>query len=71
MMAFFNNYLTKLLDYKRLNCVESAGCVELNLVMSLCKLLEILATVENGVNPADENNFEDMAKNWFLFWYLK
>ncbi|RZC39320.1 dynein heavy chain 2, axonemal-like [Asbolus verrucosus] len=67
MMEFFNFYLQKLLDFKRLNCEETAGCVELNLVMSLCKLLEILATVENGVNPASEDTFEDMAKNWFLF----
>nr|XP_015838947.1 PREDICTED: dynein heavy chain 2, axonemal [Tribolium castaneum] len=67
MMDFFHVYLQKILDFKRLHCEEAAGCVELNLVMSLCKLLEILATVENGVNPHDEDNFADMAKNWFLF----
>lgn len=55
------------MDFKRLNCEETVPCAELNLVMSLCKLLEIFATKENGIDPKDEENFEDMTKLWFLF----
>lgn len=69
-MLFFHSYLPPLLDYKRLNCEETVTCAELNLVISLCKLLEIFATKENGINPKDEENFEDMAKLWFLFWLV-
>lgn len=69
-MSFFHGYLPSLLDYKRLNCEETVACSELNVVMSLCKVLEIFATKENGINPKDEEGFEDMAKLWFLFWYV-
>lgn len=68
-MTFFQQYLNTILDFKRLNCEETVVCAELNLVMSLCKLLEIFATKENGINPKDEETFEDMTKLWFLFWY--
>lgn len=67
-MQFFDLYIQKILDFKRLNCEETANCVEINLIMSLCKLLEILTTVENGCNPNDEENFFEMTKYWFLFW---
>lgn len=70
MMSFFNQYLNAILEFKRLNCEETVVCAELNLVMSLCKLLEIFATKENGIDPKDEENFEDMAKLWFLFRYV-
>lgn len=68
MKSFFNYYLGMILEFKRLNCEETVICSELNLVSSLCKLLEILATKENGIDPANEETFEDMSKLWFLFW---
>lgn len=70
MQSFFNQYLNVILEYKRLNCEETVACAELNLVMSLCKLLEIFTTKENGIDPKDEENFEDMVKLWFLFRYV-
>ncbi|KAJ8936981.1 hypothetical protein NQ318_015646 [Aromia moschata] len=66
-MDLFTTYLNPVLDFKRLNCIENVVCAELNLVMSLCKLLDIYTTRENGVNPLDEEHFEDLAKIWFLF----
>lgn len=60
-----------ILDFKRLNCNETVICSELNLVASLCRLLEIFATKENGIDPNNEETFEDMSKSWFLFWYSK
>ncbi|XP_044753245.1 dynein axonemal heavy chain 2 [Coccinella septempunctata] len=67
IMVHFHNYLNYVLDFKRLNCEETVVCAELNLVKSLCILLEIFATKENGVNPANEETFEDYMKLWFLF----
>lgn len=68
MMDLFTNYLTPILEFKRINCEEIVGCPELNVVMSLCKLLDIFTGKEYGLNPLDEEHFDDAAKNWFLFW---
>lgn len=47
-----------ILDFKRFHCIEIVECCEINLVSSCCKMLDIFATKENGVNPADEvSNF--------------
>nr|CAI5834494.1 unnamed protein product [Callosobruchus analis] len=67
MNELFSYYLTPILEYKRLNCEENVVTAELNLVMSLCKLLDIYATKEFGLNPNDDEHFDDAAKNWFLF----
>lgn len=61
-------YLPLLLEFKQENCEETVGCAELNLVMSLCKLLDIFLIKDYGVNPADEEHFDDITKMWFLFW---
>ncbi|KAF7269690.1 hypothetical protein GWI33_017275 [Rhynchophorus ferrugineus] len=63
----FNTYLNLLLEFKRLNCPEIVECCEINLVSSFCKMLDIFATKENGVNPNDTEHFEDSVRNWFLF----
>lgn len=70
MNEFFSQYVTTLLDFKRLNCEETEACAELNLVISLCKLLEVFATKDNGLNPKEDttDTYQDMAKLWFLFW---
>ncbi|KAJ8964945.1 hypothetical protein NQ314_004500 [Rhamnusium bicolor] len=62
MLELFTTYLTPLLDFKRLNCMENVVCAELNLVMSLCKLLDIFTKREYGVIPSDEEHFDDQAK---------
>ncbi|XP_049764343.1 dynein axonemal heavy chain 2 [Schistocerca cancellata] len=67
MRSYFERYGTLILDYKRLNCVETVPISDFNAMTSLCKLLECLATKENGINPADEDNFPLMVKLWFLF----
>lgn len=59
-----------MLDFKNANCDETVGCAELNLVMSLCKLLDIFLSKDHGVNPADDEHFGDITKMWFLFWYI-
>ncbi|KAG5894356.1 hypothetical protein JTB14_031917 [Gonioctena quinquepunctata] len=67
MTGLFTTYLSPILEFKRLNCRENVECAELNLVISLCKLLNVYATDRNGVDPANEEQFDDMAKAWFLF----
>ncbi|XP_048524356.1 dynein axonemal heavy chain 2 [Dendroctonus ponderosae] len=64
---YFSLYLDMILEFKRFNCMEIVECCEINLVASLCKMLDIFATKENGVNAADEEHFEDAMRNWFLF----
>lgn len=68
MLSYFNAYVGQILEYKRLHCEETVVCPELNLVMSLCRLLDIFATKENGIDPNNEEQFEEMSKLWFLFW---
>ncbi|KAI4461456.1 dynein heavy chain [Holotrichia oblita] len=67
MLSYFNYYVSLLLEYKRLHCEETIVCPELNLVMSLCKLLDIFATKENGIDPNNPDQFEEMSRLWFLF----
>lgn len=68
MNDLFQLYLPPLLEFKHLNCEEKVECSELNLVMSCCKLLNIYMTKKYGVNPLNEEKFDDASKNWFLFW---
>ncbi|KAB0795300.1 hypothetical protein PPYR_12139 [Photinus pyralis] len=67
MKSYFMIYLGMVLEFKRFNCKEPVPCEELHYVASLCRLLEVFATRENGVDPKNEDTFEDMAKQWFLF----
>ena len=67
LKALFEKYVTKVLEFRRKNCKELVPTSELNSVTSLCYLLEALATAENGVDPADTENFGRMLELWFLF----
>ncbi|XP_030837708.1 dynein heavy chain 2, axonemal [Strongylocentrotus purpuratus] len=62
-----DKYLMKIQDFKRHNCKELVTISELNGVASFCNLYSALATEENGVNPADKDNYERMIELWFLF----
>lgn len=69
MSQLFDRYVNKLLTFKRRNCIEIVPVPELNAIESLCKLLDIMATPENGVKyNGDEDTFHLMCKLWFLFW---
>ena len=57
-----------ILEFKREHCVEPVAIAEINSVMTLCHLLGCLATLENGVDPADESTFSNTLKLWFMFW---
>ena len=53
LQKFFEKYVTKVLDFRRMNCKELVPTGELNAVTSLCYLLDALATSENGVCQAN------------------
>ncbi|PVD19154.1 hypothetical protein C0Q70_21718 [Pomacea canaliculata] len=67
LKRLFDKFLIKILNFKRANCKELVPIAELNGVTSLCKLFDSLGTVENGVDPADTENFSRMVELWFQF----
>ena len=69
MDELFDQFVDRILEFKRLNCEEAIPVPELNAVQSLCKLLEVLATPKNGVELRDDRDeFNSICKTWFLFW---
>ena len=67
LRKLFDKYLGDLLEFKRKNCRELMPIVELNGVISLCRLLDCLCTRENGVDPADMDSFLTCSRLWFIF----
>ncbi|KAK3095642.1 hypothetical protein FSP39_017066 [Pinctada imbricata] len=67
LKRLFEKYLTKIMDFKKANCKDLVPIQQLNGVSSLCKLFDALGTPENGVDPADTENFTRMVELWFQF----
>lgn len=69
MNELLDRFVNVVLKFKRLNCKELVPVSELNSVQSLCKLLRVLATAENGVDVnQDRDAFDHICKIWFMFW---
>ncbi|KAK7469836.1 hypothetical protein BaRGS_00036165, partial [Batillaria attramentaria] len=60
-------WIVKTLDFRNANCKELVPIAELNGIISLCNLFTALGTEENGVDPADTDNFSRMVELWFIF----
>ncbi|KAM8972622.1 dynein axonemal heavy chain 2 [Pelodytes ibericus] len=67
LQGMFDKFVDRMLEFRRLNCKELVPQEETCGVISLCKLYESLATLDNGVNPADSDNYSRMAELWFMF----
>ncbi|XP_011862155.1 PREDICTED: dynein heavy chain 2, axonemal [Vollenhovia emeryi] len=68
MNQLFESRVNVMLGFKQRNCEELVSVAELNAVQSLCKLLEVLATPQNGVELGDDRDlFASMCKMWFFF----
>ncbi|XP_078389870.1 dynein axonemal heavy chain 2 [Cetorhinus maximus] len=67
LQEMFQKSVGKTLQFKKLNCKELIPIAEHCGVVSLCNLYETLATVENGVNPADPDNYMHMIGMVFMF----
>ena len=64
----FEKYVKKIFDFKKVSgCKELVPVTEINAVQSLCRLFDILGTVDNGVDPFDPENLARMVELWFQF----
>lgn len=70
MRKLFAEHVNATLNFKRRRCEELVPVPELNAVQSLCKLIQVLATPENGVEfTGDKDSYANICKMWFFFWY--
>ncbi|XP_072544049.1 dynein axonemal heavy chain 2 [Salminus brasiliensis] len=67
LKRLFDRYIEKTISFKKTHCKELVPITELNGVISLCRLYDSLASPENGVNPADSENYGRMVELWFIF----
>ncbi|XP_040604880.1 dynein heavy chain 2, axonemal isoform X1 [Mesocricetus auratus] len=67
LQRMFEKLINKILNFKKDNCHELVPVPEYSGIISLCKLYSVLATPENGVNPADTENYAIMVEMTFVF----
>ncbi|XP_063712783.1 dynein axonemal heavy chain 2-like isoform X4 [Symsagittifera roscoffensis] len=67
LKRFFDKYIQKIMEFKKINCDEIVKVPEYNIIKSLCYLFDAVATKENGVDHLDETNYPQMLEYWFLF----
>ncbi|XP_052234681.1 dynein axonemal heavy chain 2-like isoform X14 [Dreissena polymorpha] len=67
LRRLIDKYFDKILEFKKRNCFELVPAAELNIVASLCRLFDSLATEENGVDENDQENFVRVVELWFQF----
>ncbi|XP_054274165.1 dynein axonemal heavy chain 2 [Macrosteles quadrilineatus] len=69
MRKHFDMYVQPMLDFVRVHCDQVVPIPELSAVASLCKLLSVLTTEQNGFvkEPTDIPAYEFYSKLWFLF----
>uniref|UniRef100_F6YZ23 Dynein axonemal heavy chain 2 n=1 Tax=Monodelphis domestica TaxID=13616 RepID=F6YZ23_MONDO len=67
LQRMFDKFINKTLTFKKENCQELIPLPEYSGIIALCKLFSALATPENGVNPADSENYVSMVEMNFIF----
>ncbi|KAM4844901.1 dynein axonemal heavy chain 2 isoform 2-T2 [Thomomys bottae] len=67
LQRMFDKLINRILAFKKDNCIELVPIPEYSGIISLCKLYSVLATPENGVNPADIDNYSTMVEMTFVF----
>ena len=69
VQSLIHKFLDAFIDFKHQSLKEREilPATDLNIVQTFCSLYETLATPENGVDPADEVNFDIMVNSWFWF----
>ncbi|XP_044939240.1 dynein axonemal heavy chain 2 isoform X5 [Mustela putorius furo] len=67
LQRMFEKFISKMLAFKKDYCAELVAVPEYSGIISLCKLYSALATPENGVNPADSENYISMVEMTFVF----
>lgn len=67
LQELFDIFMDKVLNFKRLNCIEPVPTNELNLIQSFCRLMDVLATQKSGIEGTNPEVLEPIAKMWFMF----
>ncbi|XP_078741988.1 dynein axonemal heavy chain 2-like, partial [Lampetra fluviatilis] len=67
LRPLLERYVQLTLDFVHATCRQPVPVSEWGAVSSLCKLYGALATLDNGVNPADVEGLGRMVELWFLF----
>ncbi|KAI5104428.1 dynein heavy chain 2, axonemal isoform X1 [Silurus meridionalis] len=67
LKRLFDRYIEKTISFRKTYCKELVPITELNGVASLCRLYDSLASPENGLNPADSENYGRIIELWFVF----
>lgn len=57
LQRLFDKYIEKTTSFKRIHCKELVPITELNGVISLCRLYDSLANLENGVRTFNLHHF--------------
>ena len=66
LIGLFDEYIDKILQFKRNQCLELIPITDFNSVQSLCNLLTCNLISENGINQ-DNDDFIKMIEYWFIF----
>lgn len=72
MTLHFSQYISNLLTFKRLNCVELVSLTNQHCIISLCKLLEcctfndLADKIPIGLT---NSQYRSLLKMSFIFWY--
>ncbi|KAL6262835.1 hypothetical protein P5V15_005625, partial [Pogonomyrmex californicus] len=68
MNQLFKSHVNVTLRFKQRYCEELVPISELNAIQSLCKLLELFATPQNGVELGEDRGaFSTICRMWFFF----
>ncbi|KAF7236750.1 Dynein heavy chain 2, axonemal [Varanus komodoensis] len=67
LQRMFDKFTNKILTFKKENCQELVPIPEYSGIVALCKLFSSLASSENGLNPADSENYLTVVEMYFIF----
>lgn len=67
LWKLIDKYLEPTLEYKRQNCKEPVPIDRLNGVRTLMRLWDAFATEENGITPAEGEQYVKNMEMWFKF----
>ena len=64
LRRLFDKFLEKIMDFRSSHsCSQTVPIVQMNGVASLCRLFDVLGTVENGVRPKASAHFSPVASS--------
>nr|XP_028557519.1 dynein heavy chain 2, axonemal isoform X1 [Podarcis muralis]XP_028557522.1 dynein heavy chain 2, axonemal isoform X1 [Podarcis muralis] len=67
LQRMFDKFTNKMLTFKKDNCQELVPIPEYSGIVSLCKLFTSLTSSDEGLNPADSENYSTVVEMYFIF----